>query len=404
MNIAVLTSSYPRFPGDGTAPFIQAFCQQLARLENRVDVLAPYDPAVKPFVDEEIQLTRFRYFVPDRLHIMGHGHSLLADVRVAPLAYLLLPLYLIAGTRELNRLINEKHSDVIHVHWVLPNGLIAAWVSAYRNIPFIVSLHGSDVYLARKNRLFGAVARYIFGKASGLTACSPELVEAAVQLGAPRNSILLPYGVDPEKFHPRFRDNIVREKFAQPGDILLISAGRLVYKKGFDTLISAMPDVIKEYPNVRLLIAGEGPIKHDLIQQAITMGVQENVRFIGNLPWDQIPAFMANADMFILPSVKDRFGNVDGLPNVLLEAMSSGTAVISSDIPGALILVRNGINGISYRAGDVQDLRDAIIRLLKNPQDRKRFAINARKLIEKDFTWEVIGKKLAIYIQECIAG
>jgi glycosyltransferase involved in cell wall biosynthesis len=334
---------------------------------------------------------------------MGHGHSLLADVRIAPLAYFLLPLYLIAGTRELIRLTQEQSSDVIHVHWVLPNGLIAAWVSAYRNIPFIVSLHGSDVYLARKYRLFGAVARYIFEKASGLTACSPELLDAAIQLGAPPNSILLPYGVDPEKFHPRFRDITLREKYGQPGEILLISAGRLVHKKGFDTLVSAMPDIIKEFPNVRLLIAGEGPLKHNLIQQAATLGVNNKVRFIGNLPWDQIPAFMASADIFILPSVKDRFGNVDGLPNVLLEAMSSGTAVISSDIPGAMILVRNGINGISYHAGDVQDLCKSVIRLLKNPQERNRLATNARKLIEEEFTWEIVGKKLATYIRDCVA-
>lgn len=403
MNIAVLTSSYPRFPSDGTAPFIQAFCQQLTRLGNRVDVLAPYDPAVKPFQDAEIHLTRFRYVIPKRLHIMGHGRSLLADVHVAPLAYFLLPLYLIAGTRALIRLTIEQRSEVIHAHWVLPNGLIAAWVSAYRKIPFIVSLHGSDVYLARKYRLFSTVARYIFERASGLTACSPELLDGAVKLGAPPNSILLPYGVDPDKFHPRFRQETLRKQFAQPGENLLISAGRLVYKKGFDTLLSAMPDVIEEFPKVRLIIAGEGPLKHDLIQQAERLGVQDNVSFIGNLPWDAIPAFMASADVFILSSVKDRFGNVDGLPNVLLEAMSSGTAVISSDIAGATILVHNGNTGITYHAGDVQGLKEAIIHLLRNPRERNRLASNARELIEEDFTWDIIGKKLAAYIQGCIA-
>lgn len=404
MKIAVLTSSYPRFPGDGTAPFIQAFCQQLAVYGHQVEVLAPYDPKVTAREGNNPRLTRFRYYVPDRLHIMGHGRSLAADVRVTPLAYLLLPLYIFAGIRALNHLIQRQGSDVIHVHWVLPNGLIAAWVSAIKKTPFIVSLHGSDIYLARKYRLFGAVARYVFKKAAGLTACSPELLDAAIKLGAPQNSILLPYGVDINKFHPHLRDDSLREKYAPSEDILIISAGRLVYKKGFDTLIGAMPAVINEFPDVRLIIAGEGPLKQSLIQQVRLLGIPEKVSFIGNLPWDQVPAFMACADIFVLPSVKDRFGNVDGLPNVLLEAMSSGTAVVSSDIPGAMLLIQNGIHGIAYHAGDIHGLRDAIIHLLNHPDDRIRLATNARKLMEEEFTWDIIGRRLASYIQKCIPG
>jgi glycosyltransferase involved in cell wall biosynthesis len=249
MKIAVLTSSYPRFPGDGTAPFVQSICENLANLGHAVEVIAPYDPAVQPGDTGKVRVHRFRYTWPERLHIMGHARSLEADVHLKPLAYLLLPFFLAAGLFNLLRVTARQESQAIHVHWVLPNGLVAAWVAAWRGLPFILSLHGSDMYLASRSRLFGAAARYVFRRAAAVTACSPELRQAALALGSPRETLLLPWGADPRQFHPDYRRVETRAYYgASPEDILIVGLGRLVHKKGFDRLVEAFTTVLAGQP------------------------------------------------------------------------------------------------------------------------------------------------------------
>jgi len=218
VKISVFTSSYPRFPGDGTAPFIKSICENLAQLGHKVVVVAPYDPEVRQVKNGGVQIHRFRYIWPNRMHIMGHGRALDADVRLRPIAFLLLPFYLMAGFIKLLNITGQHGSQAIHVHWVLPNGLVAAWVAAWRNIPFILSLHGSDVFVAQRNPVFRSVARYVFHRAAGVTACSPELYQAALQLGvgfASRDSLNAvgsePNPIYPGFSHPRSPQDVRRE-------------------------------------------------------------------------------------------------------------------------------------------------------------------------------------------------
>ena len=219
MNIVILTSSYPRFPGDGTAPFIQSIAENLAKLGHKVEVVAPYDPEVTApptprsrgeqmgyggsGESSRIMVHRFGYIWPRRWHIMGHAKSLRADVSLQPQVYLLLPFFLLAALIKLLYVSRGHETQLIHVNWVLPNGPVAAAVSAILGIPFVVSLHGSDMYVAQSKPIFSLVARWIFRRADAVTACSRELLHAAKRLGAPEESHLLAWGADPEKFHPK---------------------------------------------------------------------------------------------------------------------------------------------------------------------------------------------------------
>ncbi|MCS6800719.1 MAG: glycosyltransferase [Chloroflexota bacterium] len=381
MRIAVLTSSYPRFPGDGAAPFVQSLARALARQGHAVAVVAPYDAAVRPLPPEpNLVVHRFRYVWPARLHIMGHARALENDERLRPLALLLLPQFLLMAALCLLRTVRRWRAEVIHAHWVLPNGAAAAAVSLLTGVPYVVSLHGSDIYLARRFRPFGAVAGWVLRRAQAVTACSDELREAALALGA-RTVRLLPWGADPELFAPRPR---------RDGPPVVAALGRLVSKKGFDILLEAWPSVAAEVPAARLRIGGDGPLRPLLARQAVA-----GVELLGPLRWDEVPRFLAEADIFVLPSRRNSKGNVDGLPTVLLEAMSCGAAVVASDIGGVGLVVRHEQTGLLTPPGDPAALAAALRALLADPERRAAFSAAARRAVEERLNWDAVAAEFA---------
>ncbi len=405
MKIAVLASSYPRFEGDGTAPFVKSICEHLAKAGNQVEVVAPYDPLVNPAQQGTVPVHRFRYIWPNRWSIMGHARSLEADVRLKPLSFLLLPFFLLSAFFTLMAVTRRQQTEAIHIHWVVPNGPAGALVAILRGIPFIVSLHGSDIYLAKKNRLFGLAAKMVFQRAAGVTACSKELQEAAFSLGAPKNTLLLAWGADPVLFTPEKRRIDFRENLQIPdSSVLVLAMGRMVYKKGFDILLKALPQVIAACPEAHLVLAGDGAIRSELEQLSIQLGIQRNVTFTGRIPWNEVPGYLASADIFVLPSVRDVHGNMDGLPTVLPEAMASGAAVIASDIGGVNLVVQDAENGLLVPQGEVDTLAKTLILLISNEETRKTLGQAARQAVLKQFNWTMVASEIGKLVEMALQG
>ncbi len=398
----MLTTSFPRFDGDGTAPFIKSIAETMALQGHQVTVLAPYDSLVKPYATKGIEIHRFRYAWNDKSHIMGHARALEADVKLKPLAYLLLPFYLAAAVLNLWRMARKNSYDLLHAHWVLPNGLAAAIVSRFTKLPLLISLHGSDVFLANKNPLFRWITRIIFSQASRVTACSPDLMDIAIQLGAPKNSHVVPYGIDPDRFSPVGG----KAGFQHEVDavIKIGSIGRLVYKKGFDVLIRAFAKIHRIFPKARLVIAGEGPLKKELLDLVETLGIKDLVSLDGQISWDMVPDFLRSLDIFVLPSVRDSYGNIDGLPNVLLEAMSCAKAVVASDIGGARLVIQDKENGLLTPSGDEEQLGKTLQTLLSNPEECSRLGDAARATIQRFFTWDRAVKAMLVVCKTCFDG
>ena len=402
LRIAVITSSYPRYPGDPTAPFVKSICEHLVKLGHDVAVVAPYDPLVDHKETEIVPVKRFRYIWPARFHVMGHARSLEGDLRLRLSAYTMLPFFLIGAFFALFKITAKQKSQAVHAHWVLPNGLVGAFVARLRGIPLIISLHGSDIYVAKGNPFFAAISRWILSQARAVTACSPELKQDAIRLGSPQNTILLPWGADPDLFTPELKtDNLSKH---DTGKIIIASAGRLVSKKGFHNLLTAFSMVIQEYPNAQLILSGDGPEREHLELYAVTSGVGANITFTGKVTWYQMPKFLANVEIFVLPSIRDGRGNVDGLPTVLLEAMSSGAAVIASDIGGTSLVISDGENGLLVPPGDVQALAHAILRLITNKEMRVNMGQSARDSVLEKYNWTDIAQRIADLISQSSAN
>ena len=258
-------------------------------------------------------------------------------------------------------------------------------------VPLVVSLHGSDVYLAEANPLARAAARLAFDRAAWITACSDDLARRAVQLGAdPDRMTIVPYGVDTDRFRP---DPTVRASFRaqhqlELDDPVLVIAGRLVRKKGFEYLIEALPKLTEHFPRLVLVVAGGGDLEAELRQRATDGGVLEHVRFLGAVKQGEVAQWLASADLAVVPSVKDDSGNVDGLPNVLLEALASGTPVIATSAGGMGTVAKDGETARVVQERDPAALADAVSQLLLQPATAKDLGQRARIEMCRTHSWE----------------
>lgn len=390
----MLTSSYPRWAGDGAGSFIASLAAALVELGHRIDVIAPWDQAIRPMDTGGVRVHRFRYAPSARLHLLGHGRSLVADVRLKSIIPLLLPGYVIASSAFARALYRREPFDLIHGHWSVPGGYIAAQLARTLKLPLIVSLHGSDVYLTEHSRLYALAVRSAFKQAHFVTAPSQHLLERSRSAGLDlAHALVVPYGVDTTRY-ARGDGQALRQHLGLPTDAPLIGAlGRLVYKKGFTHLIAALPAIRQQIPAVQCVIAGEGDLKPELRAQAQALGLAGIVHLIGHLDWQETSDFYAMCDVVALPSVVDAYGNVDGLPNVLLEAMAAGRAVVASREAGMDDLVVDGYNGLLVSAGDVQALAQAAINLLEDSERRLALGHAARQLMIERYNWQAIAQR-----------
>ncbi len=404
MRIAVLTSSFPRFKGDGTAPFVKSISEPLADLGNEVQVLAPYDISLRDDLESTVPVHRFKYIWPKSLHIMGHARTLQADVKLHPLTPLLLPLFIIAEIINLIRLSKKMDAQVIHAHWVVPNGFAAAIVSKLLRIPLMISLHGSDIFMADKNPLFRTVAKWTFKQSSAVTACSQELYDRAKQIHEDIDIHLIPWGADPDVFKPLQNRGDVREAYGWAPDKVIISTlGRMVYKKGFSHLIDIVPELISKERKIKVVIGGLGPLEDELKEKVYQMGIGEIVSLPGRIPWDEVPKFLAASDIFVLPSQRDKAGNLDGLPTVLLEAMACGLPCVASDIGGVNLVIKDEINGFIVQPSDKEVLIDRLIKLVSNDEFRRNMGAVARKKVIEEFNWERVAENLVAIFNSTIS-
>jgi glycosyltransferase involved in cell wall biosynthesis len=392
MKVLMLTSSYPKFPGDVTAPFIESIAREVAARGHAVDVVLPHHPELRRSANEPVRFFPYRY-APDRLSLWGYAQSMAADVRVRRRVYLLLPLVALALRRLVAERLTADRYDVLHVHWVVPSAVLVMDQARSHALPAVVSLHGSDVFVAERLAVARRLARFAFETAGAITACSRDLHERALRLGAPpARTRTLPYGVDVAAFARPADTAAMRERLgARPDELLVLGFGRLVEKKGFRYLIEAAAAV----PGVRVAIAGEGALRIEL--ETLARELRAPVSFAGALEREAIAAALQAADAAVVPSVVDRAGNVDGLPNALLEAMAAGRAVVASRVAGIPDVVTDGRNGLLTPPRDVGALSAALRRLRDDASLRERLGLAACASVKETLSWEAA----ALAFEDC---
>jgi glycosyltransferase involved in cell wall biosynthesis len=406
MRILMLASSFPKWPGETTAPFIEEIAAGVAARGHGVTLLLPEHPELRREPEVRgVRLRAFRYAPHPALRIWGYAQSLLSDTEIKGRALLVAPFALGASCGAVARELAAARAagqpyDLVQAHWALPNGPPAALPAAAFGAPLVVSLHGSDIYLAERHWAMALAAASAFRAAAAVTACSGDLRERALRLGArPETSGVIPYGVNPRQFrpNPEARAAVRAELGLADGAPLVLGLGRLVAKKSFGVLLDAWPAVLRACPEATLAIVGYGDLRGALERQAARLGIAGRVRFTGQLERERAAAYMAAADVFALPIVRD---GVDGLPNALLEAMGSGRAVVASRVAGVPDVVDDGVHGLVVPEGQADALASAITRLLGDPALAARLGAAARARIERELTWERAAERFeAVFVR-----
>jgi glycosyltransferase involved in cell wall biosynthesis len=383
---------------------MEPIARSIAARGHEVHMVAPWHPRITRGRQEHgVTFHFFKYAPTARLNVFGYAQALHADVSLRGAAYAITPVALAAGWNAARSVANRHRATVMHGHWVVPGGVIAA--AAKPSLPLVVSLHGSDVYVAETLAPARFVAGRVFRRAGAVTACSDDLARRAIGLGAdPERVEVVPYGVDVERFRPDPAGRDGRRATVGVSDrgVLIFSAGRLVRKKGFEYLIDAMARLPAD-PAVTLCLAGAGDLDGELRRRATDAGVGARVRFLGDLSQDEVAAWLAAADIAAVPSVRDDSGNVDGLPNIVLEALASGTPLVSTPAGGIAQVVESGTTGVIVPERDPAALASAISGLAASPGERARLGAAARTAVAARFGWDRAAARFEAAYERALA-
>lgn len=391
--VVMFATSYPRFPGDGVGSFMEPIAKGVAARGHDVHLVAPWHPAITRAKREDgVAFHFFKYAPLPSLNVFGYAAGLRADTALKAAAWMATPAAVLAGWFKTLRVCQKTRATIVHAHWVVPGGVIAGLAAGRR--PLVVSLHGSDVFVAERQPVARQAARRVFARSAWVTACSEDLRRRAVSLGAnPARTETIPYGVDTTRFSPRESDVIeVRRKQHLEDEPVVFTAGRLVRKKGFEYLIDAVLRLAQTIPRLRLLIAGDGDLRGELEARASLSGGV--VRLLGNQPQDEIARLAAAATVIAVPSVHDDAGNVDGLPNFALEALASGTPVVATRVGGLPEAIIDNVSGVLVDERDPVALADAIRALLAEPERARQIGAEGRRRVDTVFGWPRVAERL----------
>lgn len=395
MKILTVTSSYPKYPGDSTAPFIESITRSLAERGHELTVVLPARADLAPRPIRGVSFRPYRYAPAPSLARFGYAESLRADVALRWSALAVAPLALASGSTRLMAEARGGCWDVLHAHWVVPNAAMALPACWRSGLPLVVSLHGSDVFLSERNPALRRAARWAFARAAAVTACSADLAERGRALGAREPIETIPYGVDSDRFRPDPEAGArLRARLGLSGEQpVVLAVGRLVHKKGFEVLIDAAPRLLGPWPDVKILIAGRGDLERALSERVARLGLDGVVDLVGNVSHAELPDFYAAATLVVVPSVRDPAGNVDGLPNVVLEAMAAGAPLVASAVGGIPQAVGHGRDGWLVPEKDAAALAEAIDRLLRSPDTQQALGEAARRRAREAFSWSRVGER-----------
>ncbi|HEX8965623.1 MAG TPA: glycosyltransferase, partial [Patescibacteria group bacterium] len=301
MKICILAHTFPFFLQDSTAAFMHPLVEGIQTQKNSVFVLLPYTEGL---IKESFPypIITYKYIYPKSMHTLGFGRSLKEGNILTRESYLLSAFLLFFGIISLYKLCRKQKIDIVSAHWVLPNGLIAFVVSKILNIPYTVSLPGSDVYISKKNKLFSSIANIVINNASEVISDSPTYIQKAMEDNSRQFSYsIIPYPVNIKNIRKnKIIGEKIRKKLLIPKNkIIILCVARLIKKKGIKYFIDAVYQISKLDKNIEAIIVGDGDLKEELQLQINRLHMENKIIFTGNIDRKELPAYYNAADIFV---------------------------------------------------------------------------------------------------------
>jgi glycosyltransferase involved in cell wall biosynthesis len=391
--VLVLTSTFPRWREDVEPAFVLSLCRGLTRYCD-IHVVAPhFHGAADEEVLEEVSVTRFHYWI-SRWQTLAFEGGIANRLKRDPWKLLMLPFFVAAQALAARRLLRRRPFDVIHAHWILPQGLTAllvAWGMRKNRLRVLCTAHGGDWYFGR-GRWMTAIKRGILARMDGVTVVGTRMRESMEAAGLDSEKIsVIPMGTD---LHGLFTPD---DAIDRDPDTLLF-AGRLVEKKGVRYLIDAFAAVRSSHPGLHLMIAGWGPEESALRAHAERTGLTGCVDFLGAVPHPELARWYRRATLAVFPFVTARSGDEEGLGLVIVEAMGCECPVIASELPAVQDLVDHERTGLVVRPRDIGGLAAAILRLLEDTRLAAQLGRAGRERVVERFDWGSVAHRYALWL------
>jgi glycogen(starch) synthase len=294
--------------------------------------------------------------------------------------------------------------DLVHGHDWLVAGAAAGLAQRLR-LPYLTTIHATEygrhggwVEKHPQSYIHG-IETWMAGRADGVITCSHYMrghVADVYDIDEQRITVI-PNGIDPADLHPVADLDELRARFAAPDERLVLLVGRLVYEKGFQLALDALPRVIRKPGRVRFLVAGSGTHEAQLKKQARKLGLMRHGTFMGWIGDDVLHSLYRIADLCVVPSIYEPFGLV------ALEAMASGCPCIVADTGGLREVVPNSDVGLRFRSRDPRALADMIARVLTDDALRDRLVAEASQHV-RSFDWDDIARQTARVYAELATG
>ncbi len=380
MKILMLTWEYPPRIVGGIARVVHDLSHRLVKDGHEVTVVTYKDANIPNLADYEddkgVQVYRTENYMitPNNFTdwIMQLNFNLIAKA---------------------TEIINKKGKfDVIHAHDWLVTYAAKTLKQSYK-IPLVATIHATEA--GRNSGIHDEVQRYINDTEWLLTYEATDVIvnsnymknELQRLFGLPYDKInVIPNGVNLNLYSGVERDYNFRRMYAMDNEKIILYLGRLVYEKGVQNLISAMPKILDKYNDAKLVVAGKGGMIDELRNQVNYMGIQNKVYFTGYLDSESVKKMYKCADVAVFPSTYEPFGIV------ALESMLSGTPTVVSDVGGLNEIVDHGVDGMKSYAGNPNSIADSVLALLYDQGLCNNISKNAKAKVKNNFNWNKIAQ------------
>jgi len=275
---------------------------------------------------------------------------------------------------------------------------------AGRGIPYLVAAHGFDYWLSLLPGAHASLA-YMTSRAARVPVMCSAFIARVVRTAVPEDvpvSVMYP-GADVDAFRPDLPTDGVLERHGLVGRPVVACVSRLVARKGQDVLIGAMTEIRRRVPGAALLIVGDGPYRSAL--ERLAAGVPSgSVAFAGQVSEEELPTYYAAGHVFAMPC-RTRLGGleVEGWGNVFIEAAACGRPVVVGDSGGARESVVDGETGVLVDGRSVEQVADAVSRLLEDPALAERMGKAGRERVERFYTWPRAAAQLGRWLRDAVA-
>jgi len=298
---------------------------------------------------------------------------------------------IVPNTLRLVRILKQVNPDIVHLH--VQHQYSPAIL--FSRLPYILTSWGKEVLtISHADPAWFCLARITALKAKKVTVDAKCLKNIWINMQVPGEKIeVIPFGVDTKRFNPNIDGSAIRKKLHIDKENKVVISTRPFYSDyNISCLIRAIPLVLAKHKNVKFIVKGTGPLENHLKSLAERLNVSSSVRFVGIVPYNEVPKYLSAADIYVSTCL------IDSTSVSLLEAMACGLAPVVTNIPGNREWIDNEKNGILFPPTNYKALAEKLIQLIEDKRLRETFGRKCVKIVKERAMWEeCVSKMETIY-------